>query len=89
MVNKKPPLEAEANNDFVEFSFRGVKLNIPTGDKVPRAAIRAFEHNQVITFIELMLGDDWFKVEPKVPTMGDVKELADALTEALGSNQGE
>lgn len=84
----KTPLEAEAEG-FAEFTFRGVALRVPTGKNIPRKAIKALELNQSVTFVEEILGPDFSKVESKVPTLGDLEELAEALTAAMNSSVGE
>lgn len=85
---KKNPLESESNG-FAEFEFRGIHLRVPTGKSIPAKAIKALEDNKSMTFVELMLGEHWTKVEDKVPTLGDIEELAEALTGAINSSPGE
>lgn len=88
-VPKVNPLEAEAKNEFVEVEFEGLKVSIPTGDEIPVAAISAFEKGHIVTFVELMVGDQYEKLAPKVPTLGALRAFATVLAEAMGSSVGE
>lgn len=86
---KKNPLEAEANNESVPVDFDGVALAVPTGDAIPRAALRAFEQGHLVGFVENMLGEQLSKVEHKLDTVGDVKRLGKLMADAMGTNLGE
>lgn len=84
----KNPLESESTG-FAEFDFRGAHFKVPTGKNLPLKAVKALENNQSVAFVEIVLGNDWPKAEPLVPTLGDLEELADAITKAMNSSSGE
>jgi hypothetical protein len=86
---KKNPLESEATNESVPVVYQGVDLEIPTGDAIPRVALKAFEQGHLVGFVESMLGDQLRLVEKHLETVGDVKELGKLISDAMGSNVGE
>ena len=89
---KKPPnpLEAEANDESVEFEFRGVKLTAPMGDAYPIEAIEAYEENKMVSFVKVMLGPaQMSKVSKELKTLKDLRELAEAMTAAQDTSLGE
>jgi hypothetical protein len=89
MAKAKNPLESEAKNESVPVEFEGVTLEVPTGDAIPRAALRAFEQGHLVGFVENMLGEQLNKVEHKLDTVGDVKRLGKLMADAMGTTVGE
>jgi hypothetical protein len=88
-VKKAMQAEAEGNGD-VPVTFKGLKLTVPTGNRMPTAAVKAYEKGHMVSFLEAMLGpEQWAKVEPKVPALADIKDLADAINDVLGASSGE
>lgn len=91
MAKAKEALAAEVNDDSVEFEFRDVKYTIQVGDGMPLPAARALEMGKIIAFTDAMLGDAQMAKAAKsgVSTVADLRELANHVLVAMGSNQGE
>jgi hypothetical protein len=90
MATKKDAMVKEAVGEKSTFTFKGLELAVSAGGKMPTAAIKAWERGHIVTFLEIMLGpDQWARVEPKVPTIDDIQDLASAMNDAMGASSGE
>lgn len=86
MVQKKTTKSA----DSVEIEFRGVHVNVPTGDNIPSDAAVAFDEGKGLKFLQLLVGaEQWRQVVAVAPTVGDLKEFGDKLYEAMDTTSGE
>lgn len=86
-------LEAEANDDKIEFKHNGLTFKISKSDEWGVDVIKAYEEGKSVTAIELVLGAVQFGKFKKSyggnPTVKNMAALAEDLFEALDSNQGE
>lgn len=84
-------LKSESNDESVEFTFRGLTLSIPVGKSMSIDALEAFEENKLAKFVSLSLGaEQWDSVKKSGSfTVGDLGDLVAAMTEAMGTSQGE
>lgn len=86
---KDKPVEPEDIKELT-FEFRGVTVTIPWGDEMDTTALRAYEQDKLMTFLEISLGQDQFaKLVAKVPKVKDLKELGEAMSAAMGTTSGE
>lgn len=84
-------LEAEAKDESIKFTFRGVSLVVSTGENVDIDVMKAYEDGKMVTFVMATVGrEQWSKLQKAgVKTVKDLNELADAMFAAMGSSSGE
>ena len=75
-INREP-LEVLVGDDIFAFTTD------PTG--IPLEALEAFEEDRIAGFIGALLGpDQWAKLKTHKPTLADLRDFANAWSEAMG-----
>lgn len=89
-MGTRKALKGESNDENVTFKYRDLDLSIAVGKQMDIDALEAFEDNKLVRFVSLSLGpEQWAKVKANGFTVGDLGDLVQAMTEAMGTSKGE
>lgn len=82
-----PDLAAQATQDFVTLLFDGDTYTLPTQEEVPLAFLEAYENNELVKAVRLLLGDSqWSKWRGKHEKVGDLRRFLEDAGTRMGGN---
>ena len=85
--DKTNPLEAEAQDQPIEVTFKDVVWILPPKGKWRLSTITAFEANEISKGFESVLGSDqWNRLLEVDPTADEIQEFIDSILGAVGGN---